>query len=180
MFLKYFNMKKIFLLILTIIALTSCNKDNNLVNIDDIKKKEEEIKESANKIVTQKNLVGKNKVTLTLFYLSTCPHCHNEIKWLEEIKDDYDYLNIVKYEANENEKLYDLVLEKMNIDSYYVPLNIIGNYYNTGFSESDKQEYLSVIQKYSSGEYCDVVDAIINNKDIESCIKINKSVDLSN
>lgn len=173
-------MKKVVLLILLLLVLTGCTKNNDAININDIKQKESEVKEKINNLLTENQEVGQNRVTLTLFYLDTCPHCHEELKWLDEIKNQYSYLNIVKYEANENEELYDLVLEKMNIDSYYVPLNIIGTYYNTGFGESKKEEYLSVIEEYSKGQYCDVVDAIINNKNVENCIKKNKSVDLSN
>lgn len=173
-------MKKIILIIVIIMTLTSCNKSDNFVNITEIKKNNEEVIVKAKKVIDESGDIGKTKVTLTLFYLDTCPHCHNELRWLETIKNKYDYLEIVTYEANKNEKLYDLVLEKMNIDSYYVPLNIIGTYYNTGFSTNLAEEYLKVIEEYSKGDYCDVVSAIINNKDVESCIKKNKSVDLSN
>ncbi len=187
MFQRYFNMKKIFLLILVIITLTSCSKDNKSVNLNDIKQKEEELKnylikvvEESKIIIDENNKASTDKVTLTLFYLDTCPHCHDELKWLSEIKNQYKNLNIVKYEVSKNEELYDLVLEKMKIDSYYVPLNIIGNYYNIGFDDDLKKEYLDIIDKYSKGKYCDVVSAIKNNKDVENCIKKNKSVDLSN
>lgn len=114
-----------------------------------------------------------NKVNLYLFYSSTCPHCHNEIKWLDEIKSKYKNLNIIKYEASENMDFYEKVIDKMNINDYHVPLTIIGSNYKIGFSDDIKEEIESNIKEYAEFNSCDVVDAIKNDKNIENCINKN-------
>ena len=118
-------------------------------------------------------LNSKNKVTLYLFYSSTCPHCHAEIEWLDSIKDDYDYLEIVKYEANENTELYESVVEKMEINDYHVPLTIIGKDYEIGYSESKNDELINLIKSYSDKKHCDVVNAVKNDEDVKKCIDSN-------
>lgn len=118
--------------------------------------------------------VGNNEVTLYLFYSSTCPHCHSEIEWLDSIKDKYKYLKIVKLEASKNTELYESVVEKMKVNSYGVPLNVIGSEFNVGYSESKSNELINLIEKYSTYKHCDAVDTIKNNGDLEKCINSNK------
>lgn len=120
------------------------------------------------------NLIGTNKVNLYLFYSSTCPHCHAEIEWLNTIKSDYSYLNIVEYEASDNFSFYEAVVEQMQINDYHVPLTIIGSDYYVGFSESKKDNIISLIEQYSKIEHCDMVDTIKNDGDITKCNDINK------
>ena len=121
-----------------------------------------------------KSKIGDNKVTLYLFYSSTCPHCHNEIEWLDKIKDKYSYLNIVKTEATENMDFYEKVVEKMNINNYGVPLTIIGTDYVIGYSDSIGDEIINLIEFYSTFKSCDSIDTIKNSGNIGECININK------
>lgn len=111
----------------------------------------------------------KYDVNLYLFYSSTCPHCHNEIEWLDKNKDKFSNVNIIKIEASQNYDLYESVVEKMNINDYHVPLTIVGSDFKIGFNDDIVEEIESLIDDYSKFESCDVVDTIKNNGNIDSC-----------
>ena len=55
-----------------------------------------------------------NLVNLYLFYSKTCPHCEEEIKMLDSIKDDYKNLRIYKYELSEdnNSEIFKKIRER--------------------------------------------------------------------
>ncbi len=96
--------------------------------------------------------VDENKINLYLFHGRDCPHCAEEKVWLEDIKDKYkDSLNVyyyeVWYDAN-NAKLLDKVKEKMNIDTNYVPVTIIGEKHYVGYSKSIGSSIENVIKSY--------------------------------
>lgn len=111
----------------------------------------------------------KYDLNIYLLYSSTCPHCHDEIEWLDKIKDKYKNIKIIKYEVSQNRELYEKVLKKMDIEDMYVPLTIIGSHYTVGFSDDIEEEIESYIKKYSKFESCDVINKVINNKEIDSC-----------
>ncbi len=118
--------------------------------------------------------IGQNEVTLYLFYSSSCSHCHDEMTWLDSIVSNYEFLHIEKYEASQNNSLYDKVLSQMGINERYVPLTIIGDYYYIGFSESKKADFIKKIEDYSKYKSCDMVQTIVNGGDLEKCKKINE------
>lgn len=176
-------MKKITLIIISLFLLVGCEKnedknfdESNRVETSNVSNVTSNIESNSNETSNEKidydeSKVGTNKVTLYLFYLSTCPHCHAEMEWLDTIKDKYSYLNIVKYEVTENETLYEKVIDKMNINDYHVPLTVIGNDYMIGYSESRNNKLINLIKKHSTYDSCDVVKTIENNEDIEKCMK---------
>ena len=167
-------MKKITIVLVALLCLVGCNN-----------KKEENKDEITSNVVSNSNSnitsntnndydeskVGTNKVNFYLFYLSTCPHCHEELEWLETIEKKYSYLNIIKYEVQENSELYEKVVEKMNINDYHVPLTIIGSDYMIGYSSTKNEDFINLIKKYSTYSSCDVVNTIKNNGDVEKCMK---------
>lgn len=182
-------MKKISLIIITLLLLVGCNDKKN-VNSDEKSNWIESnsnsnissnitsnIDSNSNTVTSNSNIeydeskVGSNKVTLYLFYLSTCPHCHAEIEWLNTIADKYTYLNIVKHEVSENNSLYYKIVEEMNINDYHVPLTIIGNDYMIGYSESKNEDIINLIKKHSSYDSCDAVKTIEDGKNIKNCLK---------
>ena len=172
-------MKKNIFLVLVILCVMCCGCDN-----DKVESKDEIIRSNSNNNeisssntnsnstkTTNNNTskdydeskVGNNEVTLYLFYSSTCPHCHAEIEWLDSIKDKYKYLKIVKLEASKNTDLYESVVEKLKVNSYGVPLTVIGSEFNVGYNDSKGNELTKLIEKYSTFKHCDAVDAIKNN-----------------
>lgn len=183
-------MKKNIFLILIVLFLMCCGcdkskeKNNDEINRDSLKSNEisnsntnnngSSSNDSSESKDYDESKVGDNQVTLYLFYSSTCPHCHAEIEWLDSIKDKYKYLNIVKYEASQNTNLYESVVDKLNVNSYSVPLTIIGSDFNIGYSELKNDTFINLIKKYSTYKHCDVVDTIKDNGDVEKCINSNK------
>ncbi len=177
-------MKKFYFIIITLLLLVGCNnKENTNSNSTSNENKRSNVSNITSNIDSNNNSdsndnvsydeskVGKNNVTLYLFYLSTCPHCHAEIEWLNTIENKYSYLKIVKYEVSTDNTLYEKVVEKMNINDYHVPLTIIGNDYLIGYSESKNDTIINLIKKHSTSEECDVVKNIEDGKDIEKCMK---------
>lgn len=179
-------MKKNIYLIITILCLICCGCDKEKSRNESLNSNvsSNEISNSSSNSNTNSNLsenkdydenkVGNNEVTLYLFYSSTCPHCHAEIEWLDSIKDKYKYLKIVKYEASENSKLYESVVEKMKVNSYGVPLTVIGSDFSVGYNDSRSTQLIDLINKYSTFKHCDAVDTIKSNGDLEKCINSNK------
>lgn len=88
-----------------------------------------------------KEKVDKGKINLYFFRMDGCPHCAEEEKWLENIKDKYtDYLNIYDYEiknSKTNREYYYNVKKVLNDDvTKSVPYTVIGETYFVGFSET--------------------------------------------
>ena len=104
-----------------------------------------------------------NKVTLYLFHGDGCPHCEEEMKFLETIEGKYDNLEIVKYEVwynEENSELLDNVIEKFEITRRGVPTNVIGDTIITGFGSSTGSKIERAIEYYQKNDYEDVVSQI--------------------
>ena len=120
----------------------------------------------------------ENEIRLYLFHSETCPHCKEEIEYLDTIKDDYPNLDIVKYEVSNNEmnyNFYNKVIKKAKINTGgQVPFTIIGTDYYVGFSKDVKNKIKKSLNKFSTGEYVDIISKIKNDEDI-SGIKYNQS-----
>ena len=114
-------------------------------------------------LVTQ---AKENEITLYLFHGDGCPHCADEISFLNSIKDKYPNLKIVKYEVwynDENEALRQKVIENLNIESQGVPTTIIGDTVIIGYGSGNSGSKIErAIQYYSEEEYEDVVSQIID------------------
>ena len=119
-------------------------------------------------------VVHAKNVDVYLFHSDSCPHCAKEIKYLESIKDDMG-INIHYYEVGENPEIIDKVRSNLNINNYYVPLTIIGSDYLIGFGDND-EELNNLINSYRNTDYCSVVNVILNDGDIDKCIKKNNGI----
>lgn len=122
----------------------------------------------------------ENEIRLYLFHSETCPHCKEEIEYLDTIKDDYPNLDIVKYEVSDNEmnyNFYNKVIKETKINTGgSVPFTIIGTDYYVGFSKDIKNKIKKSLDKFSTGEYVDIISKIKNDEDISS-IKYNQNND---
>lgn len=169
-------MRKFYILLIGLIFMSGCNyQEKNVKVYDNTLAWYKNMSDIIDYLDTlDGNLIGTNKVNLYLFYSSTCPHCHAEIEWLNTIKDDYSYLNIVEYEASDNFTFYESVVEQMQINDYHVPLTIIGSDYYVGFSESKKDDIINLIEQYSKKEHCDMFYTINKDGNITKCNNINK------
>lgn len=129
------------------------------------------------------NTKAEENIRLYLFHSDICPHCKEEIAWLDTIKDDYPNLDIVMYEINSNVMNYNFyltVLEKTGINTGgAVPFTIIGTDYYVGFGSDAKNRIVKSIEKFSNGNYTDVISMVKNDEDV-SKIKYNQKDTSSN
>ena len=73
----------------------------------------------------------KNLVNIYLFHSDTCPHCKEEIKFLDELEEEYNNIRIYKYEIGntENLKLLEEVSNLYDTPVMGVPFTVIGDKY---------------------------------------------------
>lgn len=120
-----------------------------------------------------KTEVEEDKINLYLFKGDGCPHCAEEEKWLEHIKEEYkDYINIYKFEVwynDDNAKMLDEVKKEFNSHSTSIPFTIIGEYYYTGFSDVTASEIENKIKEYANLERNSTINLpILGNVDSKS------------
>ena len=91
------------------------------------------------------------EITLYLFHGNGCPHCAEEMEYLDSIYDDYEELKVVKYEVwynEENASLLQQVEEAFDIKRGGVPTTVIGNTVFTGFSSTTSSKIKRAIEFY--------------------------------
>ena len=137
-------MKKIFITIITLILLLP------ILNVNAINKKYNDIIAPIVNVKTE-----EDKINLYLFYSDSCPHCHEEMEYLKELKMKYNkQLNIYKYEVTKNEdnaKMLTSIKELFKVNSSGVPFTVIGEEYNLGFSDTTKTTLVNTIENYLNG-----------------------------
>ena len=111
---------------------------------------------------------AKENIKVYFFHGDGCPHCKEENKFLEKMKDKYKKIKVEKYEVwdnKDNQILMEKVKNKMDISENGVPLTIIGSTYVIGYSESFNDEIERIINFYldNNNKYSDVVGSIKNN-----------------
>lgn len=110
------------------------------------------------------NAKEKDKITLYLFHGDGCPHCAEEIKYLDKL--NYD-IEIVKYEVwnnKENSLFMDKVKEKFNISENGIPLTIIGDSYILGYNDLLSSKINRMIEFYLENDYIDQIERIKNDE----------------
>ena len=107
-----------------------------------------------------------NLVNLYLFYSKTCPHCEEEIKMLDSIKDDYKNLRIYKYELSKdnNSEIFKNVAILFDLNVSGVPFTIIGEKTFIGYGENSKKTIIGCIEYYSKHGYVDKVGQYLNKE----------------
>ena len=108
----------------------------------------------------------KNLVNIYLFHSNTCPHCKEEIEFLDNIEKEYENVRVYKYEISDsdNVKLMDEVATLYETSVNGVPFTIIGDKYFKGFSYANYHaRFTAAIDYYSSNAYDDRVGKYIGN-----------------
>lgn len=108
-------------------------------------------------------------ITLYLYYGKGCPHCEEEMKFLNKIENKYSNLKIVKKEVwynNNNSSELQKVNDAFSIDRIGVPTNVIGETVIRGYGSGTGNKIERAINYYSNidNEYIDAVDGIVNDK----------------
>ena len=108
----------------------------------------------------------EKEVTLYLFHGDGCPHCAEEIEYLDSIYNDYEELKIVKYEVWYNEQNAELL---SNVENAFeikrtggVPVTIIGDTVIRGYSETTSNKIKRAIEYYIENDYVDQIERIKN------------------
>ena len=105
------------------------------------------------------------EITLYLFHGDGCPHCKEEIEFLDTIESKYEDVKIVKYEVwynEENAELLEQVREAFDITRLGVPTTVIGNTTIIGFGGNSGSKIERAIEFYEKEEYVDQVEKIKN------------------
>ena len=108
---------------------------------------------------------AKEKTTLYLFHGDGCPHCAEEIKFLNSIEGKYKDLEIVKYEVwynEENAELLKKVEEGFDIARSGVPTTVIGDIMIQGYSSNTASKIQRAIAFYENHDYIDQIEKIKN------------------
>jgi len=116
----------------------------------------------------------ENDITLYLFHGDGCPHCAEEIKFLNGIEKKYKNLKIVKYEVwynEDNSSLLQDVYNAFDITRNGVPTTVIGNTIIQGYGESNASKIERAIKYYSKNDYIDQVERIKNNEFVKEDLK---------
>ena len=111
---------------------------------------------------------NKEKVTLYLFRQTGCPHCADEMQYLDaNYKDIKSKFNIVVYdvlEANNKDLVLD-VTKALGIDYEGAPFNVIGKQHFTGYADSISTMFDEFMNDaYDAQEKDIVAELIAKNK----------------
>jgi len=99
----------------------------------------------------------EEKVNIYYFWGNGCPHCKDQFKWFEEIKDEYgEYFNLYGFEIWHNEDNAKLLRDLTNIldeNVRGVPFTIIGEKVYSGFSNPMKTSMLNTIKEQATNDF---------------------------
>ena len=120
------------------------------------------------------NAKEEDTIKLYLFHGDGCPHCAEEIKFLDSIEGKYDNLEIVKYEVwynNENATLLEKVKSAFDDKRNGVPTTVIGDTVILGYGDGTGSKIERAIEHYREDEYTDYVakiqDGSFNKDDLK-------------
>lgn len=159
-------MKKVFLLIITSILIIP-----NIVFADtvalDLK---DTIVASGETPSFEDYKESDDQVTLYLFRASGCNHCHDLVKFLDSIVEEYGTkFKLRSFECSENSDnnlLHNRVVNFFKLkDSRGVPLLVIGENTFYGFTEKNKQQIIECIEReYKKEDKYDVFEKMEEQK----------------
>lgn len=103
------------------------------------------------------------EITLYFFHGDGCPHCAEEEKFLEKIKDEYKSLKIESYEVwydDDNAELLNKVADVYDTNGNSVPTTVIGNSVFVGYGDTTAYRIKKAIRYYQKEDYIDQVARI--------------------
>lgn len=124
------------------------------------------------------NVKAEENLKFYLFYQESCPHCHDEMEFINSIKDEYPTVDFVFYEISLNEmnyNFYNKVLKKTKINANGVPFTIIGTDYYVGFNEEISKNMVESLNKFLETGTIDIISMVKNDEDL-SDIKYNENI----
>lgn len=117
---------------------------------------------------------SKSKVNLYLFRRTGCPHCADELVYLDKIINDYkDKINIVVYDvtAGGNSKLIEDVANTLKYQINGVPFTLIGSEYIEGFGTPTEDSLKELIEKQYEAQPDDLVESLLDENIYSDLVK---------
>ncbi len=106
------------------------------------------------------------EITLHLFHGATCPHCKEEIEYLNTFLEDNKNIKLEMYEVwndSDNKTLFKEVQDLLDVSANGVPYLVIGSKVIMGFSSDTTPASIEkVIKYYNENDYIDYVANYIN------------------
>lgn len=107
----------------------------------------------------------EKEITLHLFHGESCPHCKEELEYLDDFLSDKDNIKLETYEVwydSENKALFSEVQDLLNVSGSGVPYLVIGSKVIIGFSKTATPASIErVINYYYENDYNDYVTNFI-------------------
>lgn len=104
--------------------------------------------------------LGHAATELRLYWLSTCPHCHEQIKDVERLQASYPELKVFTYQLDENLAYMEDLRQLSELYQFQfgsVPVSFVGDRVWVGFSEQIGEEIEAKIQECLSQDLnCEV------------------------
>ena len=123
------------------------------------------------KTTTETKEVKDEKATLYLFRQTGCPHCADEMSYLDANLNKYqDKFNIVVYDIYEsgNRDLVMKVCEALGVEYEGAPFNVVGKQTYVGFADSIADDFDSFLTYVYEAKEEDVVAKVLSkNKDLD-------------
>jgi len=109
---------------------------------------------------------NNDQINIYLIYSHTCPHCKDQIRFLDaftENNPDVAWHGFEILRSEENQQLRDKIQDIMGNQSAFVPFTIIGTQHFVGFNTQIELEIQRTVEAYrESGNYRNVVGEIID------------------
>ena len=158
------SLYKYILVLVAVFSLCLITVDAKTTKSNDKSTKTETKETSKKEEVKENDVKEKKKVTLYLFRRSGCPHCAEEMEFLDKIVPDYkDKLNIVVYDVSvkENQELIQAVVDELQISVQGVPFNIIGSKTQEGYAAVLDDTFRQMIETAYEEQPEDLVASVI-------------------
>lgn len=115
----------------------------------------------------------KEHVKLYLFYNYDCPHCAEEKVYLNQLEEEYENLEIIKYEVKKDEDNRELLsdfLKQTDWEVKGVPFTVIGTNYFIGYNDDIGTKIRCAVNYYSNNEHRDLVGEYLGTSEIREDI----------
>lgn len=125
--------------------------------------------------ITRGRIPTDEIVNIYLFWGDGCPHCEEEIPFLQHLIDDvyHDRILVHEYEIwynQENAELGERFAEAYGRTATGVPMTFIGTHFFSGFNESYQEEFIAAIEEeITAGPVNpqDIADGIVTLEQVE-------------